>query len=261
MGLFARLIRHAPYASHIAAVGIGRPLHPDTIQLPIIRALSIECSSAAIASESRFGIRFELLLEVVSLRLGEKEYLFEVHRKAIADGRRDTSRLIPNDFIAQHPAPQDHFVGKFVRDVAQRFGWNAVTRRIDLDVYEAIVILRTFAPLRILPAVVLVGFAVRIAQVHPQRTGGFQHAAALVEDHTQVRDELLARRLQPQLSRPAVRPHDRADAVIAHLPVRRRRDDAVHRFVGQQFQTRQGVAIMDCVQFHLFYYFCEKHQP
>ena len=126
-----------------------------------------------------------------------------------------------------------------------------MTHRIDLDVYKAIAVLRILAPLGILSAVVFVWFAIRIAQVHPQRAGGFQYAAALVEDHAQMRDELLARRFQPQLSRPTVRPYDRADAVVAHLPVRRRSDDAVHRLVGKQPKTGQSVAGMDSIRFHM----------
>lgn len=136
-----------------------------------------------------------------------------------------------------------------------------MAERIDLHIHQARTVLRALAPFRVLTAVVLVGLAIRVAQVHPQRTGGFQYSATLIEDKAQMFDKVVARRLLPQLPAPAIRPYDAADAVIAHLPVRRRRDDAVHRFVGQQFQPRQGVAIMDCVQFHLFYYFCEKHQP
>ena len=57
---------------------------------------------------------------MVSLRFGKEEYLFEVHRKAVANGRRDAGRFVPDDLVAQYPTAQDHLVGELVRNIAKR---------------------------------------------------------------------------------------------------------------------------------------------
>ena len=235
MRLVARLVCNTPHAPHIASARIDRPLHPDTVQSPIVGTLAIECPSTTIPPESQLGIRLELLLEIISLRLCKEEHLFEVHRETIPHGGGHAGRLMPYDLVAQHPTSQDHFVGEFVRNVAERLRGKRIRgRHLAFARNEITVIAAADRLGTLLFVAVLLRVVVGIAQVHPQRAGGFQHAAALVENHAQMRNEIVARRLQSQLPRPAVRPHDRADAVVAHLPIGRRSDDAVHRLVGQQ---------------------------
>ena len=156
---WARFIRDTPHAPHIATARIYLEASVRfSADAAILFAFAVERYRIFIAVERWSGIRFELLLEIVSLRLGKEEHLLEVHRKTIPHGGGHTGGLVPNDLVAQHPAAQDHFVSELVRNIAERLGWNTVTHRIDLDVYKAIAVLRILAPLGILSAVVFLRF-------------------------------------------------------------------------------------------------------
>lgn len=82
MRLFTRFIRDAPYTSHIPSVRIYVDFSfGPSADSPVFYSFSTQIMGPLITDERCRGIRFELLLKVITAVFGKEKYLFKIYLK------------------------------------------------------------------------------------------------------------------------------------------------------------------------------------
>ena len=165
MHLVVILACDPPYRPLVPTLRIDLFHSCRTTVFPVPFALgSFDIEASFVTPTGGFGIRLELLSEVVFRGFREEEHLLEIHREAVFHGGRNDRGLVPDDFVAQYPAPQDHRFGEQPRNITQRLVGDTVRRQVYAQFFEAVGVLSAWIVVR---SVVLVELAVRIAEIDP----------------------------------------------------------------------------------------------